>query len=38
MSGEKRSFMRFEYLEGQCEKKTLELSMLSASVVAGCRH
>jgi hypothetical protein len=38
MSGEKKSFMRFEYLEGACERKTLELTMLSAAVVAGCRH
>jgi hypothetical protein len=38
MKGEKKSFMRFEYLEGSCEKKTLELALLSASLVAGCRH
>jgi hypothetical protein len=30
--------MRFEYVEGSCEKKTLELALLSASVVVGCRH
>lgn len=38
MNGEKKSFMRFEYREGCCEAKTLELAMLAASLVAGCRH
>ena len=38
MGGEKRTFMRFEYREGSCEKRTLELAMLSASLVAGCGH
>lgn len=38
MNGEKKSFMRFEYREGSSETKTLELAMLAASLVAGCRH
>ncbi len=38
MKGEKKNFLRFEYIEGACDRKTMELALLSAALAGGCRH